>query len=76
MSGDIELYQQLGGLSKGVEAMEKTIEELVSEVRQLRAEVSDLKLKEAQRGAVERASIWIAGVLGAGIAMLAEHFWK
>jgi len=76
MPMDPEFYTQLGALAEGGKRMEKWMADLVQDVRDLKVQVASLQMKEAERGALEKAGMWLAGTVGAVGATVAQHVWK
>jgi len=74
----------MGGLKVGQQAMEKRLDRLEQMIadgfKEIRAEIADLKIRDRQRSALEKAAVWMAGAVGAVFAAvgtaLVEHFAK
>ena len=78
----LDLQRDLGRMEATADAMGARldrIERLIEEgFKELREEIGTLKARDAERGALEKAAAWIAGIVGALLATvgtaLAEHF--
>lgn len=78
-----DLQRDLGRMEATTEAMESRldrIERLLEEgFKELREEIASLKTREAERSALEKAAVWLAGIIGAVLAtvgtVVAEHFF-
>lgn len=75
-----DLQRDIGALSANDAAMEKRLDRIEKMIeagfKELREEIAELKTKDAQRGALERAAVWIAGAVGGLIALVISHVWK
>ena len=75
-----DLHRDIGGLEAGQRAMENRLDRLENLIeegfREVRAELSELKLRERERSALEKAGIWLSGVIGAVAVIIIQHFWK
>lgn len=67
VEGDIAAVKQ------GFDRLERVMSEGFSDVGK---RLSQLESKESGRSALERAAVWLSGVIGAGMALIVEHFWK
>lgn len=71
-----DLHRDIGGLERGQADMERRLDRIEELLEGLRADIADLKMRDGQRSALEKAGVWLAGVLGAAVALLVQHFWK
>lgn len=75
-----DLHRDIGGLEATVDGMEKRLDRIEKAIedgfRELRKDIADLKLKDGQRSALEKAAVWLAGVIGAALMAVADHLWK
>lgn len=75
-----DLHRDIGGLEAGQLAMEKRLDRLEQMIadgfKELRGDIADLKMRDRQRGAFEKAGIWFAGMIGAALTLIIGHFWK
>lgn len=83
MSQDLthnDLHRDMGALEAGQHAMEKRLDRLEQLIEQgfaeLRRDISDLKLRDGQRSALERAGVWLAGLIGGAVGIVVSHLWK
>jgi len=66
----------LGQVQGEILALKNVLDEIRSDLHDIKADVAELKMKEGQRSVIEKAAVWMAGVLGAVITMIVGHFWK
>ena len=75
-----DLQRDMGRVEASLEALEKIVskgfEEVKTELHDLKQEVSELKLAESQRKGAFSLGQWLVGAIGAGVALLAQHFWR
>ena len=71
-----ELNRSLGRMEGELGALKDVLEEIRRDLTAIKTDVAELKMKEGQRSVIEKAAIWLAGVLGAALTMIAEHLLK
>lgn len=71
-----DLHRDIGRMESRLDNLEKGVSEIKETVEQIRLSVEQLTNRDTQRGAFEKAGVWLAGIIGAGLAVVVGHFWK
>lgn len=75
-----DIQRDIGGLQANGVAMEKRLDRIEKAIedgfKELRNDIADLKQRESSRSALEKAAVWLSGVIGAAAALIVEHIWK
>ena len=71
-----ELNRSLGRMEGELGALKAVLDDIRKDLTAIKTDVADLKIKESQRSTLERVAVWLAGVLGAALTMIAEHLLK
>lgn len=75
-----DLQRDMGRVEASLDSLEKLVakgfDDIKGELHDLKKDVSELKLAESQRKGAFSLGQWLVGAIGAGIALIAQHFWK
>lgn len=71
-----QMARDLYTLKGEVSGMSKVLDRMEAVLEQIDARLANLEAKENSRSALERAAVWLSGVIGAAAALIVEHFWK
>ena len=71
-----DLHRDIGRMEGRLDAIEGAVAEIKADVQDIKKALETLTKRDAERGAFEKAGVWLAGVIGAAIAIIIGHFWK
>lgn len=71
-----DLYRGLGEVEGRLGAMEDRLEKIDGALERIDARLARIEGTESQRQGAFKFGQWVAGIVGAAVALIIQHFWK
>lgn len=73
---NVDLQRDLGRVEGKLSAMEDRLDKIDTVLERIDLRLARIEQSEDQRKGVFSLGQWLVGAIGAGLALIVQHFWK